>query len=171
MNTVIQTDEMVKELEAAAGELLRLLSSFDQERINTAPFEGSWTPAQVGQHLYKSYKGVPQLLQGPVKKTERDPAQNIGQIKKDFLDFSTKLKAPDFIVPESKAYDRGILLDQLQKALGLIGEAARSLDLTETCTAFSFPVYGELTRMEWVYFVICHTRRHNHQLGRMAEKL
>ena len=81
------------------------------------------------------------------------------------------MKSPDFIVPESKDYDKEGLLDHLQKALGLIGETAKSLDLSQTCTAFPFPGYEELTRLEWVYFVICHTRRHSHQLSRMAEKL
>ena len=170
-DTAVQTDKIVGELEAAAQQLLQLLSSFDQEQVNTAPFDGSWTPAQVGHHLYKSYKGLPQLLQGPVKQTQRDPAQNAEQIKNHFSDLETKMKAPEFVVPELQQYDKATLLNNLQHALGQITGAVKTLDLTQTCTAFAFPVYGELTRLEWAYFVIYHTRRHSPQLRKMAEKL
>jgi hypothetical protein len=167
---VIKKDIILSELEAVTGKLLHLLSSFDQEQLNAIPFEGSWTPAQVGHHLYKSYKGLPQLLQAPAKPTERDPAQNAERIKKDFSDLQTKMKAPEFVVPELKIYDREMLLKNLQNTLTSIAETAQSLDLTKTCTAFSFPVYGELTRLEWLYFVIYHTKRHHHQLEKMAEE-
>jgi hypothetical protein len=170
-DTAIQTDKIVDELEAVKQELVQLLSLFDPEQINTVPFEGSWSPAQVGHHLYKSYKGLPQLLQAPAKNTERDPAENFARIKNDLLNFQTKLKAPEFIIPELKIYDKELLLNNLQKALSSIAEAAKSIDLTQTCTAFALPVYGELTRLEWIFFVICHTKRHNHQLSRMVEEL
>ncbi|HEU4633606.1 MAG TPA: DinB family protein [Flavisolibacter sp.] len=165
------TDEIVTELEAVKNELIQLLSSFSPEQINTVPSDGAWSPAQVGHHLYKSYKGLPQLLNASTKDTERDPAENISRIKNDLLNFQTKLKAPDFIVPELKIYDKELLLNNLINALSSLTNLAKSLDLTQTCTAFALPVYGKMTRLEWLYFVICHTKRHNHQLRNMAQEM
>lgn len=170
-DTTAHTNNVVTELEAVKQELLRLLSLFNPEQINTVPADGTWSPAQVGHHLYKSYKGVPQLLSAPVKVTERNPAANISRIKNDLLNFQTKLKAPDFIIPELKIYDKEQLLTNLENALGAITEGAKSLDLTQTCTAFALPVYGEMTRLEWLYFVVFHTKRHNHQLSNLVEEV
>ena len=66
--------EILSELDATLKKLYDVLSSFNQETINTVPFEGSWTAAQVGEHLRKSYDGVVQLLKGkniPTVRTTR----------------------------------------------------------------------------------------------------
>src|ERR1051326_4648869 len=106
--------EILQQFDATTKELLQLLSSFDQEQINTVPFEGSWAAAQVGEHLRKSYARLPVILVNGVKPTERDPAQHIEEIKKIFLDFNTKLKSPEFIIPENKTYNKQQLISELQ---------------------------------------------------------
>lgn len=162
--------EISYEFESATGELLQLLSGFSQEQINTVPFSGSWTGAQVGDHLLKSY-GIAQTLYGPVKQTERPIDQHIEGIKAAFLNFTTKLTSPDFIVPRNTTYDKEALLSSLQHASAKISEAIQALDLSPTCVGFAFPVLGHLTRLEIAYFMICHTKRHNHQLKNIFQKI
>ncbi len=162
--------EILNELQITTGELVQMLSSLSQEQFNAVPFEGSWTAAQLGEHMNKSYE-VAELLYGPVKKTERDPTEKVKGIKETFLNFDTKMKSPDFIVPENKVYDKSTLINSLKESINKIKQGAETLNLEETCTAFALPGLGEMTRIEWIYFVIYHTQRHIHQLKRIIAKV
>jgi hypothetical protein len=163
-------NDILNELQNTTTELIQLLSTFNQEQLNTIPFEGSWAAAQLGEHLHKSY-GVAELLYGPVKSTERDPAEKVKSIKKALLNFDTKMISPDFILPEIKEYDKNTLIKSLKESVNKITTAAQTLNPEETCTAFALPGLGELTRMEWLYFIIYHTQRHVHQLKNIAEQV
>ncbi len=68
-------------------------------------------------------------------------------------------------------YAKDELINSLSGIIGQIREAVKTLDLTETCLLFSFPVYGEFTRLELINFVICHTQRHIHQLKKIYNEL
>jgi uncharacterized damage-inducible protein DinB len=159
------------ELESTANELLQLLSSFDQEQINVVPFEGSWTAGQLARHVIKSQAGFAEIMNGPVKDSDRKPDEKAEKIKADFLNFNIKMKSPDFIVPENKTYNKEALLQSLETLKAKITEEMETKDLTQTCLAFELPMLGHLTRLEAVYFVIYHTQRHIHQLKNILRKI
>ena len=160
---------IVGELEAVTAELLEVLSTFDQAALNTIPFAGSWTAAQVAEHILKSDQGVLKTLHGRVKPTERPPDAGLEGLKATFLNFTTKLKSPEFILPSPAAQNKETLLQSLQSTRSSISRAADTLDLTQTC--LDMPVLGEITRLELIHFVIYHTQRHIHQLRNISKVL
>ena len=163
-------DEIIRELDATLTELIYVLSSFDEGELNIVPFEGSWTAGQVGEHLRKSYDGIGTLCL-KTKQTERAPDQFVGEIKKTFLDFSTKLKSPDFIIPDNKLYDKKELINSIETLSGQIRRVANTIDLSVTCVGFAFPVLGYLTTLEIIHFITYHTQRHIHQLKKIYQKV
>jgi hypothetical protein len=167
----MEKNQVVSELENTVREFLQQLNTFDYEAINRQPEGGGWSAAQVGRHLQKSYKGIGQLLLGPGIKTERDPAEKIDRIKSDFLNFESKMQSPEFVIPTNKSYDKDVLTEEVRSVMEQIQTAAASVDLSETCVGFSLPVYGPMTRLEWIYFVIYHTQRHIHQLKKIASAI
>ncbi len=78
--------------------------------INLVPFKGSWTPGQLAQHVIMSDSGFIEMINGPVKDSEREPDQMKAAIERDFLDFNTKMKSPDFVVPPDIYYKKEDLL-------------------------------------------------------------
>jgi hypothetical protein len=148
-------------------ELQQTLASFSGEALNKIPFTGSWTAGQVIDHLLKSY-GVVETLNGKVAGTQRDPLAHDEGIRNIFLDFSTKLEAPDFIIPDEKIFSKQQQMDDLKKRSQEIIHSAETLDLSLTCLDFELPTIGHLTRAEWLYFVSYHTRRHIRQLKNIA---
>ncbi len=162
--TRLNTKELLKQFDETESELLRVVSAFSEEQLNTVPFEGSWTAAQVAEHLLKSKSGIPQLFSGATKSTEREPDEKVEIIKSIFLDFNTKFKSPEFIIPSDPPHEKQVLLNALMNTRAAISKVAGTLDLSETCTSFPFPQLGELTRWEWMQFAICHTQRHTRQL-------
>ena len=59
--TGINKKELLKQFEETEREFYNVLASFTQEQLNESPFEGSWTAAQVADHMLKSKKGIPGL--------------------------------------------------------------------------------------------------------------
>jgi len=155
----------------AFSEFITLLSSINIETINTLPFEGSWTAGQVAQHVILSAGSFVQLVNGAVKPTERNPEVNVPMLQKAFLDFSTKMKSPHFIVPEAKTYNKQELVATLQQIEKALLQAINTLDATMTCTAFELPGLGYITRAEAYTFCIVHTLRHTHQLKNIKQHL
>ncbi len=93
------------------------------------------------------------------------------KIKASFLDFTIKMKSPDFIVPADKNYKKDELLKILENFRLKINLAIETLDLAKTCLAFELPVLGFLTGLESIYFILYHTQRHIQQLKNIYQKL
>ena len=92
-------------------------------------------------------------------------------IKGLFLDFTTKMISPQFILPPDEATEKEELISHLKTVSGKVTEAIQTLNLTEICLDFALPGMGEMTRAEWIFFIIYHTQRHIHQLENISRKL
>jgi hypothetical protein len=174
-NTVsaIKQDQLPYEFEKATQELITVLTAFGEEQINTVPPTGGWTAGQVGEHLFKSDSAILNALHGPVKETARLPDAYVDDINSAFLDFGTKMNAPDIIVPAADVqHEKEALIMALKSTRELLGKAVRSLDLSLTCTEpVMSNIVGEWTRQEYINFVISHTHRHIHQLKKIHKNL
>ena len=168
---LIMNGSIINQLEAALGKTVQLLSSFDQKEVNKIPFDGSWTAAQVGQHLYLSENGMDELLLAPTAKVTRQPDANVQELKNMFLDFSIKMKSPDFIIPEDKMYDQQEQIGNLNSVKNKILTAVSQTDLDQIAPLpEGHPLAGN-TKLEIVHFITYHTIRHNHQISNIASGL
>ncbi len=162
---------IINQLEAALGETVQLLSSFTQEDLNHVPFEGSWTAAQVGRHLYKSEEGMDSLLLTPTETVNRPPDQNAAQLESILMDFENKMKSPDFILPEERVYDKAELIESLLTVKSTMLAATQGANLSQLAPLpDGHPLTGN-TKLEIVHFVTYHTARHNHQIKAISMKL
>jgi len=165
------TNDILIEMNDTTNKLLQTISSFPEEKFNRIPFEGSWTAAQVSDHILKSVSGVSEMLHSPAKPTQRDLNEKAEAIKTMFLDFSTKMKSPEFVLPGNYPIEKDKILKALKDTMAKIIEAIKTLNLSETCTVFELPGFGEFTRAEWIYFAMYHTQRHTFQLGKIYETM
>ncbi|MBD8488643.1 DinB family protein [Echinicola sp. CAU 1574] len=165
----IQNKDVFSELEEISGRLISLLENTNESDLNRIPFEGSWTAAQVGDHLLKSY-GVVETLNGQTKNCNRPPDQKVWNIKKTFLDFSLKMKSPAAILPASGVISKSHLITNLNNKFSSF-KLFENQDLTLECKDFTIPEYGAFTRLEWLWFTIFHTCRHTYQLERILASL
>lgn len=142
-------------------ELAKIISSTNASAINAVPFEGSWTTAQLATHVTKSNKAITQGLHMEGKPAQRNPEERVEHLKKMFLNFETKFKSPEFIVPENKQYDKEAVVAALNKSIEQLKEAGIKVNLAEI---INLPAFGEITKLELLHFVLYHTQRHIHQL-------
>ena len=163
--------EIISQLENALADTVALLSSFNEKDLNAVPFEGSWTAAQVGRHLFKSENGIDQLLYAPAQPAGRQPDERAEGLRAILMDFGTKLKCPDFLLPEDTHYDKEALLESLQGAKEKLLDAARKADLSFIAPLpESHPLNGN-TKLEMVHFMAYHTVRHNNQIKSIMQVL
>lgn len=156
------------ELDAALSALYDLFASLPAGAVNTTPFAGSWTPAQLVRHLVMANGGCLEELNGPVQDTTRPADAGVDQIRDTFLDFSVKFQSPEFVLPPAIDYDREELLTSLREIQSGLLAALDTQDLSQTCLLFELPVIGYLTRWEILHFVLYHTQRHRAQLEQMS---
>ncbi len=164
-------NELRAEIEKAFKDLNETISQFSEEQLNAFPFEGSWTAGEVAQHLILSGADIGNVLKRSDKGPNREPEANIEKLRSIFMDYSTQMKAPDFIEPVKKEYSKDEQLIALKNIEEEVLEAIDTLDLTKLCTEFEFPGIGNLTRLEIINFINFHTLRHTHQLKNIYQKL
>lgn len=168
IKNTLNTSTLFSSLEKTLSDLLQLISSTDSSTINMIPFKDSWSAAQVVAHITKSDKAIAQSLDMPGKDVERDPAERTGELKKMFLNYDTKFKSPEFILPNQDGYKKEILIEDLQKSIGQLIAVGNTVKLSQI---ISLPAFGEITKYELLHFVVYHTQRHIHQLEKILERI
>src|SRR5688500_18384836 len=86
---------------AAFDGFITAFDRFTAEQINVVPFEGSWTPAQVAEHIIKATSGLPDNKTAPA---DRSADAKVAEIESVFLNFDIKMKSPEFVLPGNKEF-------------------------------------------------------------------
>ncbi|CAN5502708.1 hypothetical protein BH11BAC3_BH11BAC3_43170 [soil metagenome] len=167
----MEYNQLATDINITFTELVQLIQKFDAANFNEQPFEGSWTAGQLVSHVEMSGTGLSKALHDAAKDTERAPDELVEKLKAIFLDFSTKMNSPSFIVPAEKNYEIEQLLNSIENIQHLTIKGIETLDLTKTATTFSLPMLGFITRLEIIYFILYHTQRHVHQLKNIHQAL
>lgn len=164
MNPKILSEEIRKTNE----EFINLISELTNEELNTVPFAGSWTAGQVADHIIKSTGGIPD---NATEQVDRPPDAQVEGIRRVFLDFSIKFKSPEFIIPAAGPFETDLLTAELDRIKKQNSAIALTRDLSRLCVDFALPGFGNLTRYEWLKFIVYHTQRHTHQLRKIKREL
>lgn len=161
--------ELMTAIESTSAALLRAVAPFNETQFNKVPAEGGWTAGEVAQHLCLAVSA--DILYDTTQPTERQPGEKIEMTRNLFLNFDIKMQSPDFIMPAKGPYQKVDMQQKLAESWEKIREAAKTLDLTATCTSFGLPNWGTLTRLEWIWFFVFHTQRHTRQLQHIFGKV
>lgn len=170
MKTEKSNWQIANDFDQTAQDLLKIISSFNENIFNKVPFEGSWTAAQVADHVSKSLSGAAKALYGEVWPTQRKPDEHVEKLRSVFLNFEFKMQSPEFILPAKQKLEKAEVYQRLKEVTDTISKATKTLDLSFTST-IPFPKLPELTRYEWVSFSVFHTQRHIRQLKKIKEHL
>lgn len=163
--------DVQKDIVETFKKLNDILSKFSENELNQVPFQGSWTPGQVVQHIILACSGFPELFAGNTEKTTRKPDEKIKDIEGLFLNFNIKMDAPVFLKPEKKEYNKNALNIELLKLESELLDCAEKYDLTLTCLDFQVPGFDKFTMYEWIDFALVHTQRHTHQLNSIFQHI
>ena len=155
-------------LDDTVSQLQKLVLPLDDKDINTIPFAGSWTAGMLCRHVTKVIEGISGAMQRPSKPAGRNADERVAELKKTFLDFSTKMKAPGMVVPEEEVYQKQDTVDKLTAAVAHFKEVAGNQNKNELVSGLQL---GDITKLELQHFVLYHTQRHLHQLENIVDAL
>ena len=166
MKDELEKERLIEVLEGTTRQLMKKVQRFDELVINVIPFANSWTAAQVADHLTKSNNSISKamLLNGTT--INRNPRARVDELQKIFLDFDSKLKSPDFILPSQDIYEKEVVMNNLKWSVEKLMEVSSESELSEMINHRAF---GDITKFEILYFVHFHTLRHIHQLDKIYE--
>ena len=168
MTQVLNTDKILPATADAVSAITHLMAAVDDEKVNTVPYDGSWTAPQLLRHVSKSMKAMAKAMQQEAKPADRDPGERIGQLQNIFLDFSKKLTQPAFLIPEDQVYEKQSAMDELNASFSRFKENASGADLNELVEGLPL---GPITKLEITHFVLYHTQRHLHQMKKICDAL
>lgn len=157
----LTTRDLFLAVDETLSEFRQLVSSFSQEELNAVPFSGSWKAGEVAEHITKSNASIAQALNANGYLPERERDERAGELKATFLDFTAKFKSPDFVLPTQSHYNKDALTAALKRSIEALKEAGSKANLRE---AIMNPALGEITKLELLYLVLFHTKRHIRQL-------
>jgi hypothetical protein len=158
-------EEILIAIGEAVSDMGGLMSSLDESQVNTVPYEDSWTAGQLFNHVTKSINGIPGAMLKEAAPAERDPGEKIAMFKKTFLDFSTKMKAPDVVVPDNGPFQKQECIQALIASFEKMKEPTKKANLNELLLGLPM---GDVTKLELLHFVLYHTQRHLHQLKKIT---
>lgn len=168
METEALKRELYGDINEAVAALDGLISSLDENKINTIPYAGSWTAGQLIRHITKSTDGMAKVMRAESKPAERAIDERAAELKKIFLDFSSNLQSPDFIVPEDRHYEKLEVIKELNSSFEQFRESTDKANLSDLVEGLPF---GAVTKLELLHFVLYHTQRHLHQMKRIYDAL
>lgn len=130
------------------------------KNINTKRADGGWSVGETGNHIVKS-TGVDF---GATQSTERAYDQHAASIKNLFLNFQLKFPANPMLHPDAKQYSSDEIFSSLDKNIEAVLDIISNEDLTKTCIDIELPVWGTLTKYEWLVLMENHIIRHTRQV-------
>lgn len=164
----VNTKELFTSLNETTSTFSQLISSFAEEDLNTVPYENSWTAAQVAEHVALSNQGMIQSLNKEGRQTQRDIEEGVPKLKEIFLNFGTKLQSPKFILPTKDKYNKESVISDFKNSVDRLNQLRNTVDLSES---IDHNIFGDITKLEMLHFVVYHTQRHIHQLKKIYQAI
>lgn len=161
-------NEVLTAIDESVAQLLDLASSLDETKFNIIPYKDSWTAGQLMRHVTKSTNGIAKAMRAESKPADRDPGKKIPELKKAFLDFSSKMSSPEFIVPEPGPYEKKATINEFNNSFERMKENTQRASLNDVVEGLPF---GNITKLELLHFVLYHTQRHIHQMKKILDAL
>lgn len=84
--TAIDTKQLFIDLDSTWDEVTSRIQD-NSYSINEIPFEGSWTIAQLAEHIIKSNKVITEGMRQHGRPADRDPEAAVPNLKETFLNF------------------------------------------------------------------------------------
>ncbi len=164
--------DLIKEYQANSESFIKLIQSTPDELFNIKFNEAIWSVAENVEHIIRSEFGTTRLFNSATEKDpKRDSEAKIKEMKSRFLDRSETLQAFGAVLPTQGNKSKEELLLKFKASRNQVIELIRTQDLDEICMRFEHPLFGHLTRREWIHFNIAHAERHMEQIRELLGNL
>ncbi len=139
--------------------------------FNQKPEEGSWSVGQVVEHIFRSELASTRILNGKTKTPDEHSDEKAEYIRRQFTDRKKKFTAFGPIVPSEDPKDPQELAEKIRQNRKKQIQLLETADLNEICLNFEHPLFGLMSRKEWMVFNSTHANRHKAQISDIRSQL
>ncbi len=162
----MRKEGIIRDLESSTQRFSEALQALPAAQFHRKPEQGGWSAAEVAEHLVATETGINKALRKAAP-CQRLADEKMEMIRRGMGDGERRYPAPDMLLPTNGQYTAEQLLAAFQAQREVTRQLIQDTDITEL-VEFPHPYFGQMTRMEWVYFNIHHTDRHIGQMKRLS---
>lgn len=149
--------------------LLASIKNVSETNAAFKPSADSWSILECLEHIFLVDVGVSKTLTvGPNQEISNDKTELIGADKLHHILVNKrkefKVPAPDFVSPTGRFKSLAEATQSLQIILDKIQAHLKEQDITKETQTVKHPRLGEMTKTDWIHFLIAHTNRHIEQM-------
>ncbi|HCT54945.1 MAG: DinB family protein [Balneola sp.] len=163
---------LIEEYNLNTKAFVQFIKEIADDDFNKKPEQNTWSAAENVEHIIRSEFGTARLFNSDTKKEpNRDSESKIKEIKTRFTDRSKKLQAFGVVLPTDGKKNKEELIAKFLKSREMVIQLIKEQNPDEVCMKFAHPLFGYMTRKEWIHFNIVHANRHIHQIEALLTSL
>ena len=162
-------------IQANTIELHKSYTNLNDTDVKFKQSEDIWSVLEGLEHVFLINKAVYKVLTTPTlleaienKKTELFGEQKINKLL--VINRSSKVGAPDFSKPTGSFKSIDVAKQNLNGINDKIINHINTNKIEEETITIKHPMLGEMTKVDWVHFMIAHTNRHILQIEEAKSK-
>ena len=128
------------------------------------PPDGGWSAGAIAEHLLLVEIAIARLLGTASVPCDRDPEKKVAWIRKQTLNRAQRIDAPPSLLPSDAPKDPDAFCGKIAAQRRELLQVISRQDLYRLYTEKHHRIYGPLTGIEWVSFLVYHCMRHIAQL-------
>jgi uncharacterized damage-inducible protein DinB len=161
--------EFIEELESTEAKLLADINDLTEEQSRFKIDPVVWSIHECMEHIVITEVGVYRILCKENSESASRIAEHDEVVGKKFIadqqaDRNVKRVSPDSVKPMGRFSNLEELKDKFQSNRKRICDGLRNNEFVFDKQLFKHPVLGELTKKDWLNFMIHHTERHRAQI-------
>jgi uncharacterized damage-inducible protein DinB len=164
----VMHEEIFRELDQTSKNLLESISKLSDQQLKYKVNPQMWSIHECFEHIVITEIAVYRILmqhnQG--NSSSSSETERIGKAKMEKLlnDRSIKTEAPDDVKPVGRFSSLDELRDKFISNRERITEALKNNQVVFDSRVIVHPVLGEMTKKDWLHFMIHHCERHCKQI-------
>lgn len=158
-------------LEENTNKLLAFVSAVDDDKLLANPSREEWSIMDCCEHILQLEQALMRLFRGPVETVSEHSTEIIDIVKSRFLDFSSKMTAFGVILPQRKYKSKQEISEAIKETRKMLVRIGTNNGWDKKCMLYAHPLFGHLTRLEWIAFCIYHVERHLNQMEGILQQV
>lgn len=159
--------EINKELERTSKELLMSIEGLSEAQFAYKINPQVWSIHQCLEHMVITEIAVFRLLLQHAPSQDASITEKVGKaaIEKIMNDRSVKVESPDDVKPVGRFNSIGELLEKFRSNRERLTDSLNTNKIIFDSRLFVHPMLGEMTKKDWLNFLIHHCDRHCSQMN------
>ncbi len=156
---------------ACLSRLDKVLVALDDDTARKRLTPDSWSALDCIEHLYVVNTGVLRILRAPVTQRMERPPEAVGRsvINRYLPDRTRKYSSPEGVRPTGRFHTLEQARTAMEQLNAKIKAAVEPGEIAFDGQTWQHPYLGEMTKLDWLHFLIAHTDRHLAQIQEIVD--